>query len=76
MPTACWLMGAARSRGRRDPRIVCNREGRTYFIVTNDASKLPATAAARFQGFGLPIDASALPHVGHAASRAILPQPA
>jgi HAD superfamily hydrolase (TIGR01459 family) len=35
-----------------------NREGRPYFIVTNDASKLPATAAARYQRFGLPIDAS------------------
>jgi HAD superfamily hydrolase (TIGR01459 family) len=33
-----------------------NREGRRYFVVTNDASKRPATAAARFQGFGLPID--------------------
>jgi HAD superfamily hydrolase (TIGR01450 family) len=35
-----------------------NRERRPYLIVTNDASKLPATAAARYQGFGLPIDAS------------------
>jgi HAD superfamily hydrolase (TIGR01450 family) len=35
-----------------------NREGRPYFIVTNDASKLPATAAARYQRFGLPIDAT------------------
>jgi HAD superfamily hydrolase (TIGR01450 family) len=34
-----------------------NREQRTYFIVTNDASKLPATAATRFQGFGLPVEA-------------------
>jgi HAD superfamily hydrolase (TIGR01450 family) len=37
-----------------------NGEGRSYFIVTNDASKLPATAAARYQGFGLPIEASRL----------------
>ena len=35
-----------------------NREGRPYFIVTNDASKLPATAAARYQRFGLPLDGS------------------
>ena len=28
-----------------------------YYIVTNDASRLPATAAARFQGLGLPIEA-------------------
>jgi HAD superfamily hydrolase (TIGR01450 family) len=37
-----------------------NAGGRSYFIVTNDASKLPATAAARYQGFGLPIEASRL----------------
>ena len=35
-----------------------NREARPYFVVTNDASKLPATAASRYQRFGLPIDAS------------------
>ena len=35
-----------------------NREDRPYFVVTNDASKLPATAASRYQRFGLPIDAS------------------
>jgi len=35
-----------------------NRESRPYFIVTNDASKLPETAAARFQRFGLPLDAA------------------
>jgi HAD superfamily hydrolase (TIGR01459 family) len=46
------LPGAAELLGR------LHREGRTYFIVTNDASKLPATAAARFQRFGLPVEAS------------------
>jgi HAD superfamily hydrolase (TIGR01450 family) len=35
-----------------------NRDAKPYFIVTNDASKLPATAASRYQGFGLPVDAS------------------
>ena len=35
-----------------------NREGKPYFVVTNDASKLPATAASRYQAFGLPLDAS------------------
>ena len=34
-----------------------NRDGHRYFMVTNDASKLPATAAARYGGFGLAIDA-------------------
>jgi HAD superfamily hydrolase (TIGR01450 family) len=28
-----------------------------YWVVTNDASKLPATAAARYQSYGLPIAA-------------------
>ncbi|MEO5819327.1 MAG: HAD-IA family hydrolase [Vicinamibacteraceae bacterium] len=46
------LPGASELLGR------LNREGRPYFIVTNDASKLPATAAARYQRFGLPLDAS------------------
>ena len=30
-----------------------NREERRYFVVTNDASKLPATSAARYRGYGL-----------------------
>jgi HAD superfamily hydrolase (TIGR01450 family) len=32
-----------------------NADGRPYFVVTNDASKLPETAAARYRGFGLPL---------------------
>jgi HAD superfamily hydrolase (TIGR01459 family) len=32
-----------------------NAGGKAYFIVTNDASKLPATAAARYARFGLAI---------------------
>jgi HAD superfamily hydrolase (TIGR01459 family) len=32
-----------------------NRERKAYFVVTNDASKLPATASARFGRFGLAI---------------------
>ena len=32
-----------------------NDDGRPYFVVTNDASKLPETAAARYRGFGLPL---------------------
>jgi HAD superfamily hydrolase (TIGR01450 family) len=34
-----------------------NAIGKPYFLVTNDASKLPATAAERFARFGLPIPA-------------------
>jgi ribonucleotide monophosphatase NagD (HAD superfamily) len=33
-----------------------NHDGKPYFVVTNDASKLPATAARRYRGFGLAID--------------------
>jgi ribonucleotide monophosphatase NagD (HAD superfamily) len=29
--------------------------GKTYLIVSNDASRLPVTTAARYGGFGLPI---------------------
>jgi HAD superfamily hydrolase (TIGR01459 family) len=32
--------------------------GRRFFVVTNDASKQPSTAAQRFQRFGLAIDAA------------------
>ncbi len=33
-----------------------NREARRYFILTNDASKLPETAAVRYGRFGLELD--------------------
>ena len=33
-----------------------NARAKPYYIVTNDASKLPATAARRYRGFGLAID--------------------
>jgi HAD superfamily hydrolase (TIGR01450 family) len=32
-----------------------NGSGKTYYVLTNDASKLPATAAARYQSHGLAI---------------------
>jgi len=32
-----------------------NRSGKPYYLLTNDASKLPRTAASRFQGYGLEI---------------------
>ncbi len=34
-----------------------NRSGKPYYLVTNDASKLPETAARRYRRFGLKIDA-------------------
>jgi HAD superfamily hydrolase (TIGR01450 family) len=48
------LPGAAELLARLD------REGRRWLVVTNDSTKLPATAAARFQRFGLPIDSGHL----------------
>lgn len=33
-----------------------NRTRKSYYLLTNDASKLPRTAASRFQGYGLEID--------------------
>ena len=35
-----------------------NAEGKPYFVLTNDASALPETRAARYAGLGLEIDAS------------------
>jgi len=33
-----------------------NRIGKPYYLLTNDASKLPQTAASRYLGYGLAID--------------------
>ena len=33
-----------------------NRTRKPYYLLTNDASKLPLTAASRFQGYGLAIE--------------------
>ena len=44
--------------GAADLLARLNAEARPWFVVTNDASKLPSTAAARFQRFGLPVDPS------------------
>lgn len=33
-----------------------NRIGKPYYLLTNDASKLPQTAASRYRGYGLDID--------------------
>jgi HAD superfamily hydrolase (TIGR01450 family) len=44
--------------GARELLTRLNRDEKPYFVVTNDASKLPATAASRYQQFGLPLDAS------------------
>ena len=46
--------------GAADFIALLNRRAKPYYIVTNDASKLPATAARRYQGYGLPIDEARL----------------
>jgi HAD superfamily hydrolase (TIGR01450 family) len=33
-----------------------NQVGKPYYLLTNDASKLPTTAAMRYQGYGLALD--------------------
>lgn len=35
-----------------------NGAGKPYYVLTNDASKLPATAASRYQAYGLAIDSN------------------
>jgi HAD superfamily hydrolase (TIGR01450 family) len=44
--------------GARETIARLNRTGKPYAILTNDASKVPETAAPRYQGFGLdvPVD--------------------
>ncbi len=34
-----------------------NRSGKSYYVLTNDASRLPGAAARRYQAYGLAIDA-------------------
>ncbi|WP_428265361.1 HAD-IIA family hydrolase [Haliangium sp.] len=48
LPSGTWLLDEIARQGRR------------YFVVTNDASRLPATCATRFRGVGLAIDESAV----------------
>jgi HAD superfamily hydrolase (TIGR01450 family) len=43
--------------GAREVIARLNETGRPYFIVTNDASKRPATAAQRYEHFGLAVGA-------------------
>jgi ribonucleotide monophosphatase NagD (HAD superfamily) len=42
--------------GARELIARLNRTGKPYYLLTNDASKLPETAAQRYRGFGLDID--------------------
>lgn len=42
--------------GAVEARDVLEASGKPWFVVTNDASKLPATAAARYRRLGLDLD--------------------
>lgn len=46
-----------------------NAERRPYLILTNDASKLPETGAARYRGFGLALDAERIVTSGSLLTR-------
>jgi len=41
-----------------------NRRGKAYYLLTNDVAKLPDSAAARYRGFGLAIDAERIISAG------------
>ena len=41
-----------------------NRIGKPYYVLTNDTAKLPATAAARYRGFGLDLDSDRIISAG------------
>jgi HAD superfamily hydrolase (TIGR01450 family) len=47
---------AGRLPGADELILELNRRQKPYYILTNDASKLPSTASERFNGFGLPIE--------------------
>ncbi len=48
---------AGRLAGAAELIAKLNRAAKPYYILTNDASRLPATTAARFQSIGLAIEA-------------------
>jgi HAD superfamily hydrolase (TIGR01450 family) len=43
--------------GAREALQALRRSGKPFFLVTNDASTLPQSAAARYRRFGLPVQA-------------------
>jgi HAD superfamily hydrolase (TIGR01450 family) len=42
--------------GARNALCRLDAEGKPYFVVTNDASRLPVSASARYRGMGLSLD--------------------
>ena len=46
--------------GARETLERLRRIGKAHFLVTNDASQLPQSAAARFRRYGLPVDPEAI----------------
>src|SRR5581483_10322292 len=61
---AAGAMPGARELIRR-----LNAIGKDYFVITNDASKLPETAAARYQRFGLDLGAERILTSGQLIAR-------
>src|SRR5439155_10361259 len=49
--------GSGALPGARELIDDLNRRGKPYYILTNDASRLPESRAARFRGFGLAVEA-------------------
>ena len=41
-----------------------NRSGKPYYLLTNDVAKLPDTAAARYRGYGIALDADRIISAG------------
>ena len=44
--------------GARELISTLRQRGQQFWVVTNDASKLPATSATKLKGYGLDINAS------------------
>ena len=51
-----------------------NRSRKPYCLITNDASKLPETAALRYRGFGLDVDAEHIVTSGQLLQRYFIEQ--
>ena len=57
MRMACWQTRTSSYRGRERQSDHLNKASIPYFVLTNDASALPETRAARYENLGLSIDA-------------------
>ena len=60
--------------GAPDLIDLLNRSHKPYCLITNDASKLPETAAQRYRGFGLNVDAEHIVTSGELLQRYFIEQ--